>query len=117
MSKIQSQIEEARWQLAKAEKDVEYQRSKINELEVQKSLMDLKLKNEIQDWQAPRCGEPWNDLEKKILQDEVDGLTFNYASKFGRSSIAIRFRIIKICMDQIPRVDVMAKIAAMIKTS
>ena len=59
---------------------------------------------EIADGEAPNAGKRWSDWEKEMVEDRLAQFVYDLAVKTGRSTSAIRYRIVgklfPLCPDQ-----------------
>jgi hypothetical protein len=77
----------------------------IEDLKIHRAKLIKESKKEIMDYEAPRCGQPWNNVEQEHVKEQVEDLAYDLAKKYGRSTCALRFRFLKILIEDLIRED------------
>ena len=84
------------------QRDIDRVKKKIQDVSARVSALEgelneqLRLRDrEIQDWEAPRCGERWSPFEHENLEDAFKDFVYDRAKRCGRSTSAIRHRVAK----------------------
>lgn len=86
-------------QISKLQKMMEHEQMQIALL--QKKRTEVMNDREILDTEAPRCGDPWSSFERSHLADRLQGFLYKYAKRYGRSTLAIRFKVLEAVLDKV----------------
>lgn len=90
----------------------------INAAKRRRDKLIMESRQVIMDHEAPRCGERWSRFEEDSMRGLLAGLAMDRAQKFGRSTCAIRFRLLKILIeDLIDEAHLGAKITDMLRAA
>ena len=75
----------------------------MRELEdVQAGIKRLESDREILDVDAPRCGDRWALFEKINFEDAIKDFIFGRAKIYGRSTLAIRCKVVEAVAKDVP---------------
>lgn len=94
------------------QKKTEEADKKIKELERE---LEKETLREISDEDAPRAGHTWQRFEKDMCEDKLRDLTFDLAQKTGRSTLAIRYQLLKTLIKALPADTIVEKVTIMVK--
>lgn len=77
--------------------------------------LEKTLFREISDDEAPRAGHAWVKFEREICEDKFGDLIYDLAQKTGRSTLAIRYKLLSLIVKQLPADTVIEKVTVMIR--
>lgn len=113
------------------EKRIELKNLKEHSKSLEKHMMNCKTENEetikrikslekeifreILDDEAPRAGHTWVEFERELCEDKLSDLIYEMAQKTGRSTLAIRYKLLSLIVKKLPADAVIEKVTVMIR--
>ena len=77
--------------------------------------IEKELFREISDDEALRAGHTWQRFEKEMCDDKLRDLTYDLAKTTGRSTLAIRYKLLNLLVKELPAETVIEKVTIMVK--
>jgi hypothetical protein len=108
---IKNLEEDARKKVA----DLDDVRARIHRLKDHREELKVRLKREISDSDSPRCGLPWEVFEKEHSEEKFADFVYDLAKKYGRSTLSIRFRLLRLLVDKLPKENLIRKVESMMR--
>lgn len=115
LDRIKRSIKELNEELSTKSEEMIEKTRKLKRLETQRVDLERSLKREISDSDSPRCGLPWERFEKEHSEEKFADFVYDLAKKYGRSTLAIRFRLLRLLVDKLPKENLIRKIESMMR--
>lgn len=115
LREVESNIRDQTEELKRVRKNAFEISAFIDELKEKREDLKKAMNREIPDSESPRCGQLWETFEKDISEDKFADFIYDMAKKFGRSTLAIRYRLLRLLVAKLPKDDLLAKVGSMMR--
>lgn len=112
---LETTIKAKKYQLNQSRTNVKEISQEVEALEVEKERLKKAANKEILDADSPRCGKPWETFEKDHSAEAFADLVYDLAKKYGRSTLAMRYRLLRLLVNKLPKDDLLSKVRDMIR--
>lgn len=115
LDRIKRSIRELNEELSTKGAELTEKTARLKRLETKRVDLERSLKREIFDSDSPRCGLYWEVFEKEHSEEKFADFVYDLAKKYGRSTLSIRFRLLRLLVDKLPKENLIRKVESMMR--